>query len=162
MRQRFGDCVSVGEAVAPLLITITAKRIIMGAAASRDWQPQHHDDVAATTQMNLPGIILNTPTQAGWLSKYVTNWSGPNGRIGRMRFRMARPICPGDEVALRGRVSGARRAAEGWWWLQLDLAMECRQVIVTEAAALLALPDANGESPWRATGPLWQPPAWLT
>jgi acyl dehydratase len=153
-----GDDVAAGARLPPLAIAMAARHIVMGAAASRDWQPQHHDHRHAVERMGLPGIILNTPAQAGWLSRYVTDWSGPRGRIARLRFRMLKPVCPGDTVIARGVVDRADRAAQGWWWVFLTLEVRRGDTVVTEAELLLALPGAHGVEPWRAAAADWQPP----
>ena len=74
-------------------VTLAQLRDVLGATASRDWQPQHHDKDAAQ-RAGLTDIIMNNYTQAGLISRYITDWSGPIGRIGRLKFRMRRPICP--------------------------------------------------------------------
>lgn len=50
-----------GGALPPLRRIVSARDITMGAAASRDWQPQHHD-IAHAQGMKLPDIIMNAPT----------------------------------------------------------------------------------------------------
>jgi acyl dehydratase len=158
-----GDGLAVGDALPSSTLAIAARQIVMGAAASRDWQPQHHDRAHAIERMKLPDIIANTPTQAGWLSRYVTDWSGPRGRIARLRFRMLDPICPGATLTLRGRITALARAEQGWWWvwLALSLARDNDGAESTRGELLLALPAAAGAQPWRAPERDWQPPALL-
>lgn len=93
-----------GDRLPELRVAMTAQKIISAAAATRDWQPIHHDHEAAI-KAGLRGVILNSPSQAGWISKYITDWAGPGAIIKRMSFRMKDSICPGDEMALTGEVS---------------------------------------------------------
>ena len=149
-----------GEELPPLSIAITARHVIMGAAASCDWQPQHHDHRYAVDQARLRGIILNTPSQSGWLSRYLTDWSGPEGRIARLRLRMVQPICPGDVMQISGNVDGVETANAGWRWLRLRLRIRVAQEINTDGAAIIAVPGASGLRPWEASAKEWSPPDW--
>ncbi|MDD3800420.1 MAG: hypothetical protein PHE36_14720, partial [Novosphingobium sp.] len=67
---------AAGERLLPVVRTVSARDIVMGAAASRDWQRQHHD-IAYAREMNLPDVIMNAPTQTGWLHAYAMSWAGP-------------------------------------------------------------------------------------
>ena len=93
----------IGMKLPDLFLPVTRKLVSMGAAASRDWQPQHHDPDWAR-EAGLPDIIMNNYTQAGLISRFVTDWSGPSGRIGRLRFAMRRPLCPVGNLTIRGAV----------------------------------------------------------
>ncbi len=146
-----------GDALPDLVIGVTRKMIIAGATGSRDWQPQHHDKDAAT-QAGLPDIIMNNYTQAGLISRYVTDWSGPIGRIGRLRFSMRRPICPGRAVRFSGRVVSVERTGDQIAWIQLDIALKDGETLLTSASARLAMPaDASARSPWRCPPDEWRP-----
>lgn len=125
---------------------VTARDIVMGAAASRDWQPQHHDADHARA-MNLPGIIMNTPTQTGWFHGYLLQWAGPGAWIGRWKLSMMRPICPGMEVTLNGAVTASQPAVCGGEWLWLDLSITRQGGLAsTMKIVLLMHEDHNGES----------------
>lgn len=95
----------VGDKIPTLHTTMTAQKIISAAAATRDWQPIHHDHEIAI-KSGLRGIILNAPSQAGWISKYITDWAGSHAQIKRMAFKMKDSICPGDALAITGEISG--------------------------------------------------------
>jgi acyl dehydratase len=95
--------VAVGQALPELVVDVTPRTVVMGASASRDWQPQHHDHRHCTEVANLPDIFLNTPNQAGFIERYVTDWGGPHARLGRLRFRMRSTVIPGDTSPSTGR-----------------------------------------------------------
>lgn len=101
---------NIGETLPELRVMMTAQKIISAAAATRDWQPIHHDHEAAI-KAGLRGVILNSPSQAGWISKYITDWAGPGAIIQRMSFRMKDSICPGDEMVLNGEVTAVDDAS---------------------------------------------------
>lgn len=145
-----------GTTIPALTVEMTATRIIMGAAASRDWQRQHHDTNYAR-ESGLPDIILNAPSQSGWLNRYVTDWAGPGSRLGRLRFRMAKPIAAGTTVTFLGSVE-AVGSRGGCRWLQVKLAIASDGQIMTDAAALLATPDSV--QPWQSGPGAWDIPDW--
>ena len=58
-----------------------------GALASRDWRPMHHDKDFAQNQ-GVENIFMNTPNQAAWFERYLTDWTGPlTGRSSRTSQR---------------------------------------------------------------------------
>jgi acyl dehydratase len=96
--------IQIGDKIPALRVTINAQKIISAAAATRDWQPIHHDHEAAQ-KAGLRGVIMNSPSQAGWISKLVTDWAGSNAEIRSMSFRMKDSICPGDTITLSGEIT---------------------------------------------------------
>ena len=149
---------AIGARLPALRIPVSAKTIVMGAAASRDWQPQHHDSAWARQGAGLPDIIMNNYTQAGFLSRYLTDWSGPHGRIGRLKLRMRRPVCPGAEMVIEGVVEAMLATVNGFSWVDLSLSLTVEGEIATAAEARLALPaNAQSPSPWRCPRALWAP-----
>jgi hypothetical protein len=58
----------------------------------------HHDRDFAINRNGVSDIFINTPNNAAWFERYVTDWTGPRGRLGRMKFRMSEPVFPGDEM----------------------------------------------------------------
>ena len=51
---------------------------------------------------------MNTPNQAAWFERFLTDWSGPKGRLGRMKFRMKGSVFPGDTMVLGANRRGRR------------------------------------------------------
>ncbi|MDR3510977.1 MAG: MaoC/PaaZ C-terminal domain-containing protein [Caulobacteraceae bacterium] len=137
---------------------MTAKTIIMGAAASRDWQPQHHDSAFARGEAGLPDVIMNNYTQAGFISRFVTDWSGPHGRIGRLKLRMRRPICPGVEMVVDGTVESVLATVNGFSWVDLAVVVGAGAETASLAEVRIALPaTAQSPSPWACPPALWAP-----
>src|SRR5437660_11706346 len=113
--------VSVGDELPPLDVKITARTVVMGATSSRDWQPQHHDYAWATTRAGTKDIFLNTPNQAGWIERYLTDWTGARGRLGRIKFRMRRPVYPRETLAFNCSVRDSAVDEAGCAWVDVDL-----------------------------------------
>jgi len=95
--------VEVGEALPELAIEMTSTLIIAGALASNDYTPVHHDKQAAQAQ-GLPDVIMNVLTTNGWVSRYVTDWAGPNAVIKKLGVKLGAPNVPGDTMKLTGKV----------------------------------------------------------
>ncbi|WP_156820721.1 MaoC/PaaZ C-terminal domain-containing protein [Dasania marina] len=140
-----------------MTVLLSKKMIIMGAVSSRDWQPIHHDSEYARNNASLPDIIMNNYTQAGWLSRYVTDWAGPQARPARLKFSMRSPLCPGDEAVFSGVVENREQRA-GFVWLDIAVTIYVGERLATKAAIRLALPAAEGgASPWLCSGATWCP-----
>ena len=61
----------------PLDYEVTATTVVLGALATRDWRPMHHDKDFAVNRNGTQDIFLNTPNQAAWFERYLTDWTGP-------------------------------------------------------------------------------------
>ncbi len=95
--------VDVGDVLPELAIEMTSTLIIAGALASNDYTPVHHDKQAAQAQ-GLPDVIMNVLTTNGWVSRYVTDWTGPNAVIKKLAVKLGAPNVPGDTMKLTGKV----------------------------------------------------------
>jgi len=149
--------VSVGDELAPLSVDVTATLVVLGAMASRDWRPMHHDYGFAVHRQGLKDIFLNTPNQAAWFERYLTDWTGPHGRLGRMTFRMRASVFPGDTMVVGGRVTDVEEDATGCGWAALDLAIRVDDDVKTACSARIALPTSTDDNPWDRRGERWQP-----
>ena len=149
--------VQVGDALPTLELPITARIVVMGASSSRDWQPQHHDHEWATTRAGTKDIFLNTPNQAGWIERYLTDWTGPHGRLGRIKFRMRRPVYPGETLVFNGTVRETGVDEAGCAWVDVDLELTVGEDVATEVSARLAVPQDEKDNPWRRSGDDWRP-----
>lgn len=150
------DQVKVGDKLPELRVPVTATTIVMGAAAARDWQPQHHDSAWAK-RVGTQDIFLNTPAQGGWISRYVTDWTGPTGRIARLGYRMKSPIYPGDLMVLAGTVSKVYRDQTGCCWVDLSVEAKVGDSVRTTVNVTVALPEkAGAETPWMRGVEHWQ------
>ena len=114
-RLLLGD-VAVGDQLPELAYPVTATTVVLGALATRDWRPMHHDKDFAVHRNGTRDIFLNTPNQAAWFERFVTDWTGPYGRLQRMTFRMLGSIFPGDTMVFRGVVTdtGVDETGCGW------------------------------------------------
>ncbi len=142
--------VFVGAALPTAFIDVTTKAIIMGATAARDWQPLHHDHKWAVERGGLPAIIANNYTQCGWISRYITDQCGPAFKICRIRFRMRKPICPGDRVECAATAVAQEPRDATSAWIQFEASLSVRGECVTTSSLIVAAPlHSNSPSVWR-------------
>lgn len=105
MSVRF-DEVRAGQELPPLDVPITAAIVVGGALASRDYTPVHHDRSAAQAN-GLPDVFMNILTTNGYVSRFVTDWAGPDAIIRGIKLKLGGPMLPGDTLKLRGSVTSA-------------------------------------------------------
>jgi len=151
------DQVLVGDQLPPLTHEVTATSVILGALASRDWRPMHHDRDFAQQRNGTRDIFMNTPNQAAWLERFITDWTGPRARIGRYKFRMGDAICPGDTMVFSGTVEGVETDEHACSWVNLSIQLAVDGQVKTRFTARVALPTDADDNPWARTGSRWQP-----
>ena len=151
------DDVKEGLELSPLSYDVTATTVVLGALASRDWRPMHHDHDFAVHRNGIRDIFMNTPNQAAWFERYLTDWTGPKGRLGRMQFRMKASVFPGDTMVLTGVVRAVEVDDTGCGWAELDLALRVEDKTCTECTARIAVPVAPDDNPWDRRAERWRP-----
>ena len=149
--------VTPGQPLPDLAYDVTATTVVLGAMASRDWRPMHHDHDFAVNRNGVRDIFLNTPNQAAWFERYLTDWTGPKGRLGRIKFRMKDSVFPGDRMVFRGRVEGVTTDAAGCGWVEVAVELSVGERTATSCTARIALPRDAGDNPWRRSGSEWRP-----
>jgi acyl dehydratase len=150
------DQVTEGDVLPSLSVDVSATTVVLGALASRDWRPMHHDRDFATNQ-GVRDIFLNTPTQAAWFERYLTDWTGPLGRPGRLRFKMRRSVCPGDTMRLCGVVTKVETDDAGCCWASVKIDLMVGDENMTPCTARIALPSNPSDNPWKRQGDDWKP-----
>ena len=151
------DEVQEGDALPTLAYDVTTTTVVLGALASRDWRPMHHDYDFAVNRNGIQDIFLNTPNQAAWFERYVTDWTGPTGRLGRMQFRMKASVFPGDEMHFDGTVEQVEVDEAGCGWARLAVALTVGGEPRTTCTVRVALPVSPDDNPWDRQGDQWQP-----
>lgn len=148
--------VAVGDTLPRLVVEVTPRTVVMGASSSRDWQPQHHDHRHCVDVANLPDIFLNTPNQAGFIERYLTDWAGPTARLAKLGFRMKQSVIPGDALQFNGVVTGTQADGDVTF-VDLDLELTVDGELVTGCAARIAIPTTASDNPWARVGDAWNP-----
>jgi acyl dehydratase len=156
-RKRTLDQVVVGETLPALEVEVTPTTVVLGALASRDWRPMHHDKDFAQQRNGVRHIFVNTPHNAAYFERYITDWTGPWGRLGRIRFRMKDSVFPGDRMVFHGSVKNVSTDECGCGWVDLELRLAVGEKTTTECTARVALPTGSEDNPWMRRGDDWRP-----
>jgi hypothetical protein len=138
-------------------VDVTSTMIVLGALASRDWRPMHHDYHFAVQRNGTRGIFMNTPNLAAWFERYLTDWTGPRGRLGRMTFRMRDSVFPDDAMELGGVVRTAAVDAVGSGWVEVELSVNQGGRTCTTCVARIAIPIDDDDNPWSRRDERWRP-----
>jgi acyl dehydratase len=102
-----------GDELPPMVINMTATRIVAGAIASRDFMPVHHDREYANSQ-GAPDIFMNILSDTGYCSRFLTDWAGPDAMVKQLAIRLGVPVFPGHTLTFTGAVTSvAREGDEG-------------------------------------------------
>jgi hypothetical protein len=96
--------VSVGDKLPALTIDITTGLVVGGALASRDFESVHHDKAAAQAA-GLPDVFMNILTSQGLMTRYATDWSGPEAIVKSLDIRLGAPNIPGMVMTVTGEIS---------------------------------------------------------
>jgi acyl dehydratase len=88
------DDVSTGDAGPPISHPLTRTDLVMYAGASGDFNPMHHDEIAAQ-QAGLPSVFGHGMFTAGLLATAVTNYVGI-GTLKSYRVRFTKQTWPGE------------------------------------------------------------------
>lgn len=99
-----------GETLPPVTRDVDATLVVVGALATRDMYPVHHDRAAAE-QAGTPDVFMNILTTNGLMATYVTNWCGHAWDLRSIGIRLMMPNFPGDKMTTTGTVS--RKWVEG-------------------------------------------------
>jgi acyl dehydratase len=97
--------IAIGDELPPFELPVTAAVIVAGAIASRDFMPAHHDRDFAVAQ-GAPDIFMNILTTNGYVSRFVTDWAGPEAFVRKIAIRLGAPAVPGQPLRFSGQVTG--------------------------------------------------------
>jgi acyl dehydratase len=151
------DDVAAGDELPTLDYEVSATTVVLGALATRDWRPMHHDKDFAVDRNGTQDIFLNTPNQAAWFERYLTDWTGPHGRLARVTFRMKGSVFPGDTMSLRGVVESAEIDDAGCGFVKVAVSLSVDGDVKTTCTARVALPRDATDNPWARAGAAWHP-----
>jgi len=96
--------VSVGDKLPAADIDITTGLVVCGALATRDFEPVHHSKAAAQA-VGLPDVFMNILTSQGLMTRFATDWSGPEAIVKSVDLRLGAPNIPGMLMTVSGEVT---------------------------------------------------------
>ena len=101
---RTWSSVAVGEELPPLVLPMTATRVVAGAIATRDFMPVHHDRDYANSQ-GAPEIFMNILSDTAYCSRFLTDWAGPEAVVRRIAIRLGVPAFANSTLTYTGAVT---------------------------------------------------------
>ncbi len=104
-KTRSPEDVSVGDKLDPVAIDITTGLVVCGALATRDFEPVHHDKAEAQAT-GLPDVFMNILTSQGLMTRFATDWSGPEAVVKSIDLQLGAPNVPGMVMTMSGEVTG--------------------------------------------------------
>ena len=96
--------VSVGDKLPPLDIDVTTGLVVGAALATRDYEPVHHDKGKAQAA-GLPDVFMNILTSQALMTRFATDWSGPEAVVKSLDIRLGAPNVPGMVMTVTGEVA---------------------------------------------------------
>ncbi len=96
--------IAVGDELPPFELPVTSTVIVAGAIASRDFMPAHHDREFAMAH-GAPDLFMNILTTNGYVSRFVTDWAGPEAMVRSIAIRLGAPAVPGQPLRFSGQVT---------------------------------------------------------
>ena len=131
------DTVQVGDEAPVLSHTLTRTDLVKYAGASGDFNPMHHDEVAAQAA-GQPSVFGHGMFSMGILGTALTDYVGI-GNVRRYQVRFARQTWP-DEVLSSKIVVTGKREADGLRLIDLAVTLsnaDGEDKLVGEATAVL-------------------------
>ena len=98
------DAVCVGDKLPAQDIDITTGLIVSTALATRDFEPVHHDKAVAQAA-GLPDVFMNILTSQSFMTRFATDWSGPEAVVKSLDIRLGAPNVPGMVMTVTGEVT---------------------------------------------------------
>ena len=160
VRRLLASDVAPGQELPSLRVAVSATTIVLGALASRDWRPMHHDKAFAIERNGVQDIFINTPNFQAWFERYLTDWTGPHGRLGTVTFRMKDSVFPDDTMVFRGEVTAVATDDHGCGWVGVEVTLTVDDRVMTTGSAKIAVPVDADDNPWARGPETWKPGDW--
>lgn len=103
--------ISVGDELPSFDLNVTSTIIVAGAIASMDFMPAHHDGDFAKAQ-GAPDLFMNILTTNGYVSRFVTDWAGPESILRKIAIRLGGPAVPNQILRFTGSVTGTSQEGD--------------------------------------------------
>jgi hypothetical protein len=103
--------VNIGDKLPAVDIDISTGLIVSTAIATRDYEQVHHNKAVAQAA-GLPDVFMNILTSQGLMTRFATDWSGPEAVVKSLDIRLGAPNVPGMVMTVSGEVK-AKHNDEG-------------------------------------------------
>ncbi len=130
--------VNVGDEMPPLVMPITVTRCVFMASASRDFAPQHHNTWYCHNKSRTREMFLGTHFNLGMLSRFMTDYGGPESTVRRIQLQMRRTIGAGEDYMMSGTIT-RKREQDGEKLVDMDIAIDTQLGPAYNCSGTLAL-----------------------
>jgi acyl dehydratase len=137
---RHWEDVSEGDGMPSLLMPITVTRCAFMASASRDFAPQHHNTWYCHHKSNVREMFLGTHFNLGMLSRFMTDYGGPESTVRRIQLQMMRTIGAGEDYRMTGVIT-RKWEKDGEKLVDMDIAIDTQLGPGYRCSGTLALPS---------------------
>ena len=126
---------NVGDKLPEWTLNVTSTVIVAGAIATRDFMPVHHDRDYAQSQ-GAPDVFMNILSTNGYISRYVSDWAGPNALQKKIAIRLGAPCIPGKPLTFSGEVTAIESAGDH---MQVDIAVTAANELGNHASGTVSV-----------------------
>lgn len=141
------DDVAEGQELPGFDYELSLLRLVAFVRATGLYDYVHHDPDYARA-VGAKDAFAATPHIGGLFCRAVTDWTGPQGMIRRIEFRIMGQCLRNDMLVVSGRVSGKHRLPDGTGLVDIDLNIaNASAPSVATARVTVALPCADGTRP---------------
>lgn len=130
------DEVEVGDQAPSLSHELTRTDLVRYAGASGDFNPMHHDEVAAQAA-GLPSVFGHGMFSMGLLGKAITDYVGI-GNLARYKVRFTKQTWPGETLVSTVVVTG-KREEDGRKLIDLEVSLANQDGEVKVAGEAVAI-----------------------
>ncbi len=92
--------------------SVTTTQLVMYAGASGDFNRIHYD-LPFAQAAGLGGVIAHGMLTMGFAAEMLAAWAGPSAFVRGIGANFKSPVRPGDQVMLRGTVTGIEPHGKG-------------------------------------------------
>ena len=64
------------------------------------------------TGQGAPDVFMNILTTNGYVSRFVTDWAGPEAMVKKIAIRLGAPAVPGQDLRFTGQVTATREEGD--------------------------------------------------
>ena len=133
------DDVKVGDTMPPLVMPITVTRCVFMASASRDFAPQHHNTWYCHNKSRTREMFLGTHFNLGMLSRFLTDYGGPESTVRRIQLQMRRTVGAGEDYRMSGVIT-RKWEQDGEKRVDMDISIDTQLGPAYTCSGTLALP----------------------
>ena len=137
--ERHWEDVNEGEELPALHMPMTFTRCVYLASATRDFSPQHSNREYAQQKSKTKDVFVNTPFNMGMISRFLTDWGGPQATVRRMSMAMRGNVCAGDDMVITGKVI-RKLVDDGEHRVEVEVTISTQDGPVTPCTATISLP----------------------